>query len=112
MMSDHLPYIGVELEGFAAYELTCSFAPFEGDPICGKPATLHLATEDYTASVRSCDVHVPIARATGCVREHSTTGSACGMPQSMWIDGPPSRCELDGRGVAPELLSATKVVQS
>lgn len=102
---DNLPYVGVELEGFAAYELTCTFAPYEGDPICGQRATTHLATEDYLG-MRACDDHAPIARAAGAVREHSVIGSACGMPQSMWIDGPPSRCEIDGRGVEPVLARA------
>lgn len=104
-MSD-LPYVGVELEGFAAYELTCTFAPYEGDPICGKRATLHLATEDYLG-MRACDNHAPIARAAGATREHSVIGSACAMPQAMWIDGPPSRCVIDDRGVEPELVGTS-----
>lgn len=99
------PRIGEERQGFDAYSLRCAYALAPGHPECGRAATVHLATEDWKG-MTACDEHAPIARAAGGIREHSTANSACAMPESMWIEGPPSRCVLDDSGVEPVFESA------
>lgn len=95
-----LPRVGVEITGEAQHMLWCGYAPQPGDPTCSRPATTHF-TDEHWRGMTSCDQHAPIARAAGSIREHSTTGSACAMPEAMWIEGPPSRCVLDDSGVEP-----------
>lgn len=111
-MSDLPPFVGPVLEGMAAYELTCRYAPSAHElTICGRPSIVHLRMPGVYANgcelgTSACDEHAPWARHIGFSDEHPTAGSACAMPGSIWMNGPPSRCELDDSGQEPVLTAA------
>lgn len=97
-----------------AYLLTCAYTgltPY--GPQCGRPATVHARASyepDMSASsCLSCDDHADILRRCGVVDEHSTQNSACGMPGSIWADGKPSRCEIDGSGSGTQLTATREL---
>lgn len=106
------PNVGPERTDYA---LTCGYTGDAGtDPLCGAPATTHLVKPgaEVLHGVLACDPHALIAQRVGFGREHPTAGSACCLPGSIWVDGPPSRCDLDGTGQRPELAKLVAQVRS
>jgi hypothetical protein len=69
----------------------CTFATEPGQPRCGAPATLHIASESaiYGAvSLTTCDEHAPIARAAGpYLGEHPYTADCSGRLSWWRLDG-------------------------
>lgn len=90
------------------YGITCGYSGLTPDgPVCGKPSVIHVAWyrngEDLHAST-ACATHADYVRAYGIIAEHPIAGSACCMPGSVWVEGPPSKCVIDDSGTEPELL--------
>ncbi len=115
-MSELPPHVGPECQGLARYTLDCAYTGVTADgPLCGLPATTHVQWRDdgdvLITSV-ACDEHAVFARSFGAVAEHPTADSACCMPGTIWIDGPPSRCVIDDSGTRPELAADRELAMS
>lgn len=76
--------------------LTCRYTgPTSPDgPECGRPATTHLRTPDFSAGALVCDEHTAVGIAAGLTVSHPAQGP-CATRQPMWIGGPPSHCVED-----------------
>lgn len=113
-MSEIHPHVGAESPAWAHYSLVCVYSGVTPDgPLCGKPATTHVRWTDGPGDAiasSACDLHAEYARTYGILDEHPTADSACCMPGSIWIDGPPSRCVIDDSGVEPELIGERELV--
>jgi hypothetical protein len=76
--------------------------PAGGQPPCGLPATVHIATvaEGWgLVALASCDVHAGIARRAGQWEAEHQHQLACGLPGTLWTD---DGCVIDDSGVEPE----------
>ncbi len=86
------------------HSLTCGYTGHTPDgPRCGKPPVIHAGVyfndDGSIRSLLACAEHVDFVRDAGIIAEHPVFGSACCMPGSVWVLGPPSRCVIDDRGV-------------
>ena len=83
----------------------CNFAPWPGEPLCGRPATRHVVEVSSYAEglgLLACEQHHQIARAAVLsVDGDHPVGLFCALPGSIWL--PESdECVLDGSGVEPQ----------
>jgi hypothetical protein len=75
---------------------TCQTRPAEGAPLCGAPATWHIAwtLNPGVASTLVCDPHMTAVRAEHVYADRHPLGAACPLPGMTWW-GPHGRCALD-----------------
>ncbi|MET7722937.1 hypothetical protein [Streptomyces mirabilis] len=75
---------------------TCHTKDHESAPVCGRPATWHIAwtLEPGVASSFACDVHMDAIRAEYVYTDRHPVGAACPLPGMTWW-GLHGRCALD-----------------
>lgn len=112
-------HVGRETDDEVGYALVCTSTEPKGnpwvDPVCGAPATHHVRWEESTTlNGFACDAHLGFALDFNPFDVHSVENSACGIPGSSWVPGPPSRCMILAYGVEPALVGrvALESVQS
>ncbi len=115
-MTEISPHVGHELPGDRAYSLACSYTGLASTgPVCGRPSTTHVmwpGDQEVAPTSTACDEHAEYARGFGIVDEHPTADSACCMPGSLWVEGPPSTCVIDESGVEPVLAGERELVMA
>lgn len=96
-----MSYIG---EPTVDHTTGCRFALRPGQPRCPLPSTrhvvIHSAAWAHLVSLLTCEIHHPMARATGTVLGDHQLSWACDLAGSIWV---PDRdeCVVDDSGVEP-----------
>ncbi len=100
-MSQDNPHLGPDRD---RHDWNCGYTGLTPDgPLCGRPPVIHVR---FTPTARgnpmstACQEHAGYVRTYGIIDEHPIAGSACCMPGSVWVLGPPSKCILDDSGTS------------
>lgn len=117
--ADHLPEAAPMSEPHPAgvggesseHRAVCVYTgPTPHGPQCGEAATTHLLVQSATYGVvalASCPAHRPVALAAGTPLDEHPHRGLCGLPGTVWLHTPESRCAIDDSGFEPVLVGAS-----